>query len=101
MLFDDVGGIMLPEEIQTEKFNKLSVEEQNLILRDALTHLYYDYNKLVEIVFDLQNNIRLMNEYLDDNECKIHSQISYMDEKISKHVGSVHSCLIVGKDKKE
>lgn len=101
MLFDDIGRVMLPEEMKTEKFNTLPLEEQNLILRDVLTNLYHDYNKLVEIIFDMQNNMRLMNEYMDDNECKIHSHISYIEDRVSKHVDSVHSCLIIGKDKKE
>lgn len=99
--FDDIVFLDYTKKIKSEEFNSLSLEEQNILLKNAIISLSYDFEKLIRIVINSQDNLKDLSEWVDRDLMYTSNKINDMSIKMEEHINSVHSCLIIGKENKD
>lgn len=99
--YDD---IMIPdytEQLKSDMFNSLTVEQQNEELKKTVIALSNDFERIVRIMLDIQDNLRDVTEWMDQGILATNDKIDYINEKMKNHVNSVHARLIIGKEKEK
>ena len=99
--FDDIVFPDYTKKIKSEEFNSLSLEEQNILLKNAIISLSYDFEKLIRIVINSQDNLKDLSEWVDRDLMYTSNKINDMSIKMEEHINSVHSCLIIGKENED
>ena len=97
-------NIMVPdyaEHLKSDTFNSLTVEQQNEELKRTVIALSNDFEKIVRIMLGIQDNLRDVTEWMDQDILATNNKIDYIDEKMRNHVDSVHARLIIGKEKEK
>lgn len=104
-IFDnDYDDIMVPdyaEHLKSDTFNSLTIEQQNEELKRTVIALSNDFEKIVRIMLGIQDNLRDVTEWIDQDILAANNKIDYIDEKMRNHVDSVHARLIIGKEKEK
>ena len=101
---NDYDDIMVPdyaEHLKSNTFNSLTIEQQNEELKRTVIALFNDFNRLARIVLGIQDNLRDITEWMDQDILATNNKIDYIDEKMRKHVDSVHARLIISKEKEK
>ena len=101
---NDYDDIMVPdyaEHLKSNTFNSLTIEQQNEELKRTVIALSNDFNRLARIVLGIQDNLRDVTEWMDQDILATNNKIDYIDEKMKNHVNSVHARLIIGKEKEK
>ena len=101
---NDYDDIMVPdyaEHLKSNTFNSLTIEQQNEELKRTVIAWSNDFNRLARIVLGIQDNLRDVTEWMDQDMLATNNKIDYIDEKMRKHVDSVHARLIISKEKEK
>ena len=101
---NDYDDIMVPdyaEHLKSDTFNSLTIEQQNEELKRTVIALSNDFEKIVRIMLGIQDNLRDVTEWIDQDILATNNKIDYIDEKMRNHVDSVHARLIIGKEKEK
>ena len=101
---NDYDDIMVPdyaEHLKSDTFNSLTVEQQNEELKRTVIALSNDFEKIARIMLGIQDNLRDVAEWMDQDILSANNRIDYIDEKMRNHVDSVHARLIIGKEKEK
>ena len=99
---NDYDDIMVPdyaEHLKSDTFNSLTVKQQNEELKRTVIALSNDFEKIARIMLGIQDNLRDVTEWMDQDILSTNNRIDYIDEKMRNHVDSVHARLIIGKEK--
>ena len=101
---NDYDDIIVPdyaEHLKSDTFNSLTVEQQNEELKRTIIALSNDFEKIARIMLGIQDNLRDVTEWMDQDILSANNRIDYIDEKMKNHVNSVHARLIIGKEKEK
>ena len=95
----DISSPDYIKDLNDKDFENLSIEQQNMILRETVIALSSDFEKLVLIIMRLQNNLNNTIEWIDNDLMKILSEVDCINAELQNHMDTVHTHLIIGKEK--
>ena len=101
---NDYGDIMVPdyaEHLKSDTFNSLTVEQQNEELKRTVIALSNDFEKIVRIMLGIQDNLRDVTEWMDQDILAANNKIAHIDEQTRTHVDPVHARLTIGQEKEK
>lgn len=101
---NDYDDIMVPDyakHLKSDRFNSLTVKQQNEELKRTVIALSNDFEKIARIMLGIQDSLRDVTEWMDQDILSTNNRIDYIDEKMRNHVDSVHARLIIGKEKEK
>ena len=98
----DNEDIIVPnytKNLKSEKFNSLSIEQQNEELKQTVINLSNDFEKIVKITSFIQDDLNGMIKWVNNNLINTNNEINCIHENIKKHIDSTHTYLISSKEK--
>ena len=76
---NDYDDIMVPdyaEHLKSDTFNSLTIEQQNEELKRTVIALSNDFNRLARIVLGIQDNLRDITEWMDQDILRTYNSIA-------------------------